>query len=117
MEPIANSISIPELPSKFNNGIQFREDVETIIRLTTYDLQTNSSCQQRLIREEDSSMVGTWTMGMEATNYPNRGTGYNTTEDGAWGNLPDVRLEAEVRTGWLSTTRTRYVYAVHQLAI
>ena len=71
------------------------------IGTTTYDFQTNGSTCRRLHYGLDGALNATWTMSfMEAeTGWPDRGTGYNRYEDGAWMPAPEETIE-EVRTGW-----------------
>jgi len=75
---------------------------EEIIGGTRYDLQSNTSCQNRLHRFDDGTVGATWTMGFDdATSFPDRGTGYNYYDGNNWGPAPTNRIET-VRTGWPS---------------
>ncbi len=74
---------------------------EFIIGSTWYDLQTNKGVQNRIYRWDDGSIGAVWTMGMEASAFPDRGTGYNFFDGSAWGSAPAARLES-VRAGWPS---------------
>ena len=81
----------------FSNGMS-----EQIIGETYYDLQTNSSIQNRLFVHDDRSISATWTMSPDIqTNFPNRGTGYNYFDGVSWMDMPESRIEEE-RTGWPS---------------
>ncbi|MCX6270024.1 MAG: cohesin domain-containing protein [Bacteroidetes bacterium] len=73
----------------------------TAIGETYYDLQTNASCQNRLVRFSDGTTGGTWTMGTLYPGFPDRGTGYNSQQNSAWSSFPTDRIE-NVRTGWPS---------------
>jgi hypothetical protein len=75
------------------------EPSEEIIGETWYDAWTNATCDSRFYRYDDGSMVATWTRGMEATTFPDRGTGYNYYDGSAWQPMPTARIES-VRTGW-----------------
>jgi|AntRauTorckE6833_2_1112554.scaffolds.fasta_scaffold01662_2 hypothetical protein len=72
---------------------------------TFYDLQTNSAIENRVYRYPDGTMAATWTMGMEATSFPDRGTGYNYYDGSEWGDAPTDRVEDE-RVGWPSYAGT-----------
>ncbi len=72
---------------------------------TIYDLQTNKSLSNRFWVWEDGTMSAVATRGMEASDFPDRGTGYNFYDGSAWGAIPDERIES-VRTGWPSIAGT-----------
>ncbi|MEN8225367.1 MAG: T9SS type A sorting domain-containing protein, partial [Bacteroidota bacterium] len=76
---------------------------ETTIGITWYDLQSNRSVKNRMFRYDDGSIAATWTMGMEASSYPDRGTGYNYFDGTTWGwgPTPEERIES-IRCGWPS---------------
>ena len=81
----------------YSNGMS-----EEIIGTTYYDLQTNSSIQNRLFVHEDNTISATWTMSPDfQSDFPNRGTGYNYFDGTSWMVMPEVRVEAG-RTGWPS---------------
>jgi len=64
-----------------------------------YDVQTNSTIPRQIDIFPDGTMGAVWCRGFTtAGNYPDRGTGINHF-DGAWGPLPDARIEAQ-RVGW-----------------
>ena len=50
---------------------------ETIIGTTRYDIQTNSSVQNRINVFDDGTMGATWIMGFTETAFTDRGAGYN----------------------------------------
>ncbi|MEL7427159.1 MAG: T9SS type A sorting domain-containing protein, partial [Bacteroidota bacterium] len=86
-------------PNKPNrNGLE-KVDQEIQIGVTEYDLQSNSANCNRISARPDGRIAGTWTQGFEGVASPNRGTGYNTRVDFAWGDIPSERIET-VRTGW-----------------
>jgi hypothetical protein len=74
---------------------------ESIIGTTFYDLQTNTMLQGRIYKHADGTVGAVWTRGVEATTFPDRGTGYNYFDGAAWGPAPTARVES-VRTGWPS---------------
>jgi hypothetical protein len=74
---------------------------EDEIGTTWYDLQTNSSSQNRLYLYDDGTMGAVWNMGLVPTAFNDRGTGYNYFDGNSWGPAPTVRLE-NTKTGWPS---------------
>jgi len=74
---------------------------ETLIGGTIYDTQTNASVGNRCYVYPDGTVAGVWTMGLNPTGYPERGTGYNYFNGIAWGAEPTARIE-NARCGWPS---------------
>jgi hypothetical protein len=74
---------------------------ETVIGTTFYDLQSNASLSNRIHCYEDGTIGAVWTMGLEATSFPDRGTGYNYFNGSTWGVQPQQRIET-FRSGWPS---------------
>jgi len=74
---------------------------ETIVGISWYDLQSNSVLNNRLTVFDDITMAAVWTMGIEASAFPNRGTGYNYYDGNSWGPQPTERIQ-DVRCGWPS---------------
>lgn len=77
---------------------------ETVIGETVYDLQSNSSIQNRNLLHADGSMSASFTYGAFSPNFDDRGTGYNYS-GGTWGAIPTQRVET-VRSGWPSMLYT-----------
>ncbi|MCX6252714.1 MAG: T9SS type A sorting domain-containing protein [Bacteroidetes bacterium] len=75
--------------------------MEVHLGTTVYDLQTNTSVENRFYIYPDNTMYGTWTRGMTSSSFPERGTGYNQYDGTSWGPAPTVRIENE-RCGWPS---------------
>ena len=73
---------------------------ETIIGITTYDLQSNSAVQNRIMNNGDGTISAVWTYS-ESFDIAaaDRGTGYNFYDGTNWGPIPTARIEAE-KTGW-----------------
>ncbi|MDR2085413.1 MAG: glycoside hydrolase, partial [Bacteroidales bacterium] len=75
---------------------------------TYYDLQSNSSLANRFYRYDDGSIVATWTGGMEAAAFNDRGsfsTYWTKLQDQTWGwsiNPDDVGRIEGYRAGWPS---------------
>ena len=79
---------------------------EVLIGTTTYDLQSNASVDNRLIRHSDGTISASWTMSAQyAAAYTDRGTGYNYYDGSTWSSSPTVRLESS-RGGWPSMLTT-----------
>ncbi|MCD4681636.1 MAG: T9SS type A sorting domain-containing protein [Bacteroidales bacterium] len=75
---------------------------EEIIGNTFYDLQSNTSNQNRFHVYPDGTMAGVWTFGLDFPNFAgDRGTGYNYYDGSTWGPYPTERIES-LRTGWPS---------------
>lgn len=74
---------------------------ETDIGTTFYDLQTNASLSNRIHCYDDGTIGAVWTLGLQATSFPDRGTGYNYFNGATWGAQPEQRIET-LRTGWPS---------------
>lgn len=89
----------PVLPLNANSVVN-REDSQIIGR-TWYDLQSNNLLQNRIHAFDDGSVGAVWTMGLTASSFPDRGTGYNYFNGSEWGPEPTLRLES-MRTGWPS---------------
>lgn len=66
---------------------------------TTYDLQTNSSVQNRTIAHDDGTYSATFTFGEANPNFADRGAGYNYYDGSTWGTMPSARVETS-RHGW-----------------
>jgi len=75
--------------------------METELGETFYDLQSNSSISNRFQVWDDGTMAAVWTRGLEATAFPNRGTGYNYFDGTNWGPWPEERIQ-DTRCGWPS---------------
>ncbi len=74
----------------------------TIIGTTTYDLQTNGSVQNRLIKHADGTVSAVWTYSNSFDiTASDRGTGYNYYNGTSWSAAPIARIESE-RGGWPS---------------
>jgi hypothetical protein len=91
-------------PQKLSiSPVQTKFDVidESIIGTTWYDLQSNKLLQNRIHAFEDGTIGAVWTRGIQATSFPDRGTGYNYYDGSGWGSEPEGRLES-IRAGWPS---------------
>jgi len=93
-ESIIGTKPLPPLPT----NKQLADD--PILMMTRYDLQTNASDENRIYLFPDGTMGGT-SMLSHIDTYVDRGTGYNYFNGGAWGAMPDARLETQ-KTGWPS---------------
>jgi len=71
---------------------------------TWYDLQSNKSVSNRIIKCADGSISAIWTRGFNSgTDYNDRGTGYNYFDGTSWLPLPTDRIE-DIKTGFPSLT-------------
>ena len=92
---------------------------QTQIGVTTYDLQSNSAVQNRIINHGDGTISAVWTY---SESYDiaaaDRGTGYNFYNGATWGAIPTTRIESE-KTGWPSIATTAggtEVFLCHNIA-
>jgi hypothetical protein len=96
---------IKDVGNNTTNFVPGMKDVslpeENEIGTTWYDLQTNSSTQNRIYFYDDGTVGATWNMGFSASTFPDRGTGYNYFDGNVWGDPPTVRIE-DTKTGWPS---------------
>jgi hypothetical protein len=90
---------VKDLPYPSNKSVTIVS--EEIIGNTRYDLQSNTSMQNRFHVYEDGTMAAAWTFGVADPNFPERGTGYNYYDGSAWGPAPTARIES-IRAGWPS---------------
>ena len=74
---------------------------ETTIGTTWFDLQSNASLSSRIAFHPDGTIGAVWTYGVQASSFPDRGTGYNYYNGSSWGPHPTSRLE-NIRCGWPS---------------
>ena len=80
------------------NRFQDKEEAETI--LTTYDLQSNSWCSNRMYQLPNGNVGIVGTMSLEENQQAtDRGTGYNFYDGSEWQDMPEARVE-DMRTGW-----------------
>lgn len=94
-----------EMSSVFNNDVNYTTRAtaaapsEQVIGTSWYDFWSNASVSNRIYRSEEGMMSAVWTMGFEASSFPDRGSGYNYYNGTEWGPAPTSRIET-VRTGW-----------------
>lgn len=96
---IVNPFMNTEISMVSNKGMVAPNETE--IGETVYDLQSNASIANRFWVWEDGTMAAVWTRGMEATAFPERGTGYNYFDGTNWGPWPTERIQ-DTRCGWPS---------------
>jgi hypothetical protein len=82
-----------------------------VVGNTVYDLQSNGGSGHRLHNYGNGNLSGVFTISLNSSGYPDRGTGYNTATGGVWGAAPTARIE-NARTGFtnlsVSTDGTEY---------
>ena len=71
-----------------------------VIGYTQYDLQSNAAIDDRMVSRLGETHAA-WTMSLQTSPFEDRGTGYNSFDGSAWGDIPSQRLES-VRVGWPS---------------
>jgi hypothetical protein len=103
---VRNVASSPDLPvfkepNSMVTSTSYITVSEDIIGTTWYDLQSNGALQNRIYCFGDGTIGATWTMGMQATAFPDRGTGYNYFDGSVWQAQPTARIE-NFRAGWPS---------------
>ena len=100
INPSAANFAPQSAQSVVVNRWESMDYAETMI--TTYDLQSNSWCSNRMYQIPDGSVgiVGTFSHEYNQS-ASDRGTGYNfyNAEEEAWGDQPEERVES-MRTGW-----------------
>jgi hypothetical protein len=97
-------------PKKTNHSTGIQKSMtlwEEVIGQTTYDNQSNSSMQHRIIVDDDNQVHAIWAHSDAAnsTTWPDRGTGYNSGSYTLWDTPPTDRIE-NVRTGFPEIIRT-----------
>ena len=103
LKPAAESMNFNNyngaVPSTVHdNTLLFEEHVGT----TYYDLQTNSSMQNRIYKYDDGTIGVTYILGYNhASAFDDRGTGYNYFDGNDWVSFSSTRIEPD-RTGWPS---------------
>ncbi len=108
-ETIVNSLQ----PNTHQN--QAKSFTQVNVGTTQYQLQTNSSICNRMVKSPDGTISATWTMAQDP-GWADRGTGYNYYNGTAWGALPTVRLES-VRTGFTNigvTSTNQEIVVCHE---
>ena len=64
-----------------------------VIGYTQYDLQSNAAIDDRVVSSLGETHAA-WTMSFDVSPFEDRGTGYNSFDGGAWGDVPTQRLES-----------------------
>lgn len=103
--------AVPAVKTAFTGFEQTNNQAETVppstngfsglqvVGNTVYDLQTNGGVGHRLINNGNGNLAGVFTISLNPSGYPDRGTGYNTATAGTWNAAPTARVEA-VRSGF-----------------
>jgi hypothetical protein len=98
---LSPDLPVYKAPKSMISTMPDEEITEDIIGSTFYDLQSNASLQNRMYCYDDGTVGAVWTMGMQSTTFPDRGTGYNFYNGSTWLTQPEVRIET-FRAGWPS---------------
>lgn len=102
-----NQNSFENIVSSLNNKpktqvkSQNRAFTTTTIGTTGYQLQTNASICNRIVKSPDGTISACWTFSTETASWSERGSGYNYFDGSNWGASPTLRVE-NVRTGFPS---------------
>ncbi|MBU2650070.1 MAG: glycoside hydrolase, partial [Bacteroidetes bacterium] len=96
--PISEQTNLT-LPVNSATNIKALSPNEVQIGNSQYDLWTNTLYSNRFHRWEDGTMAGVWMFGLQATSFPDRGTGYNYYDGTQWGPMPTARIES-LKCGW-----------------
>ena len=93
--------------------------IETMIGNTTYDLQSNGSVMDRIIKHSNG-ISAAWTMSQQySSSYTDRGTGYAYHDGSSWvTSMPQTALESS-RCGWpsmLTTSTGKEMVVAHNTA-
>jgi hypothetical protein len=71
----------------------------TTLGTTGYQLQTNRSNRNGLVKNSDGTISAIWIFSTTTSGWADRGTGYAYYNGTTWSSAPTVRVET-VRTGW-----------------
>jgi len=75
---------------------------QTVVGTTFYDLQSNASMQNRIVKDDNGKIHVIWTTAPGTSGaYAQRGTGYNYFDGTSWGVPTKIRFETK-RTGFPS---------------
>lgn len=84
---------------------------EVVIGKSVYDLQTNSSVQNRVVNHGGGQVSAVWTFGKVDASFPERGTGYNYRDGSNWiqvgydSDIDNIVRVENIRTGFPSLSR------------
>ena len=101
---LKNSPAISEtenLQGEWKESATIKDVEASYIGNTYFDLQSNSSSQNRIFLYDDGKIGATFTYGMNYAAFLDRGTGYNFFNGISWNPYPLQRIEND-RTGWPS---------------
>lgn len=90
----------------------------TVIGTTGYQLQSNGSICNSIVKSSDGTISATWTWSAETSSWADRGTGYNYFNGTSWGVIPTARVE-NLRTGFANigiTSSGKEVVIAHDAA-
>ncbi len=90
--------SVTIKPENQNPGSE--KSTNTNVGASTYQLQTNSGIENRIVYNSDGTIGAVFTFSDDpGSTWPDRGTGYVYNDGVSWSAAPSIRVEA-VRTGW-----------------
>ena len=90
--PVSSNLRIENAinPTAFN---------PVIVGTSGYQLQTNASVRNQLIKNSDGTLCLVWTYSAVTSTWADRGTGYVYNNGSGWSAAPTIRIES-VRNGW-----------------
>jgi hypothetical protein len=103
----SDGISVPSVIKSPNNTTASANNKaayeEAVLGITTYDLQTNGSIQNRLNMDANGNMAAVWTASEQSnTTRSDRGTGYSYFDGSGWTLSSKYPRIETVRCGWPS---------------
>jgi len=107
LESVPGHHAQPSVPLAENSLFQY-------VGTSVYDLQSNGGIGHRVHNYGGGDLTAVFTLSLNSTGYPDRGSGYNTASAGTWGPEPSDRVEA-VRTGFanlvVDADGTEYIFS------
>lgn len=104
LRSVTTNLDLPVAGAQAPNSIVSNKSImdDPITAVTRFDLQSNSSNQNRIYYFEGDHTLGATTIwSSQDASYTDRGTGYNYFDGTAWGSQPTARVES-IKTGWPS---------------
>lgn len=82
------------------DGASLEKSTSATVGNSTYQLQTNSGIENRIVHNSDGTIAATFTFSDDGgSTWPDRGTGYVYFDGSVWSAAPTDRVES-IRTGW-----------------
>lgn len=129
------TLKVPFRDATMDNGIPFNKTIssrltapqpstisaasfvdEYLVGLSFYDLQTNASISNRIVKNDDGSFAVAWTYSPAYDSpeaFPQRGTGYNYSPDGLTWQFPYVPGSSQGPATRIEGTRTGFTNIIN----